>query len=164
MKETQKAAGDNKDTKTAAETKEDKGDAESAKYYNELWKDSDQAAKEFAKGLTESFSATKKKADFETDKLKMRRAYNIALELQEKGFIPEGREAVSRQAEEIMSFDDKAFESYQRTVAGLNPVKKVVVASSSNCALDVGLEERPESVRPVSLAEQLSSLFTVKGR
>jgi len=102
-----------------------------------------------------------KKAEEDKTKfrVKLRRAYDLGLQMQEKGMVPRTKEALDAQVDEIMKFDDQAFESYKRVVANTQAVK---TASVKNVP-QPGVRELPESQpdnggAAESLADQLSGL------
>ena len=82
----------------------------------------------------------KKKAEEEAEnyRAKLRRAYDIGMEMQRKGMIPATRPALDRQVDDILSFDEKSFESFKRTVAS---IKK----EASDNSLNVGIISEQES-------------------
>lgn len=79
--------------------------------------------------IQESFIQKKSEEERGNYRLKVRRAYDIAKTMQEKGLIPASRAALERQVDDIMLFDDNAFESFKRTVASARAVSNVKVAS-----------------------------------
>jgi len=73
-----------------------------------------------------------KKAEEDKTKfrVKLRRAYDLGLQMQEKGMVPRTKEALDLQVDEIMKFDDRAFESYKRVVANTNAAVKTASVKS----------------------------------
>ncbi len=115
----------------------------------------------FGAELSKEF-ATKKKASEDTNyKVKLRRAYDIGLMAQEKGMIGETRASLDTYVDEVMQFDDAAFESTKRIVAGMSGRSKKsslprVGADAANEAMNVTASSDVAPV--VSLTDQLGSL------
>lgn len=87
-------------------------DPEAVKYYREYYGKVDST---FAKELTEDF----KKSASEDLGMRYKRAYNLALEAQGKGFITAGRQALDQFAESLAEGSDSNFEATKRIVAQL---------------------------------------------
>nr|BDD46227.1 hypothetical protein 59 [bacterium] len=100
-----------------------------------------------------------KKAEEEREsvKLRMRRAYDLAMDMQRKGLIPPTRAALDSQVDLVLEFDDKAFEAFKRSVANARTPETVKTASDLG-GLNVGYEA-PEDAPQKSMVEKLSSLF-----
>lgn len=92
--------------------------------------------------LTETFTKKKAQEESENYKIKLRRAYNVAMEMQRKGMISQTHPALDRAVDEMMNFDDKAFESYKRVVANTKGNVKV----ASDLALEVGLQNNEDEI------------------
>jgi hypothetical protein len=101
-----------------------------------------------------------KKAEDEKDsyKIKLRRAYDVAIEMQKKGLLPISKTALDKQVDDIMDFDDKAFEAFKRSVASARPVESVKVARDLG-GLNVGVESTSEQPQTKTTAELLSMLW-----
>ncbi len=108
--------------------------------------------------VNDAFKA--KKADEEKDsyKVKLRRAYDVAIEMQKKGLLSISKTALDKQVDDIMEFDDKAFEAFKRTVAGARNVETVKVAKDLG-GVNVGVESTSESAPVRSTKELLSMLW-----
>ena len=84
------------------------------------------AALDAIKVALEADMRTKKAEEDKTKyRVKLRRAYDLGLMMQEKGMLARGKEALDSQVDEIIKFDDAAFESYKRSVANAQPINKV---------------------------------------
>ena len=113
----------------------------------------------FGADLSKEFGTAKKASVEENVKIKYRRAFDIGLQAQEKGLINSTRESLNSYVDEIMKFDDAAFESTRRVVASYGKAKKVgtlpVVGTEPHSAdLGVSTTEQQSSV-----ADQLSVLW-----
>ena len=73
--------------------------------------------------------------------------------MQKKGLISHTKTALDKQVDEIMDFDDNAFESFKRSIANLKPVQNVKTASSIG-SLNVGIKEEVHS-QPVSVTKNI---------
>ena len=132
-------------------------DPEAAKYWKQFFGEGDPASSQFGTELVKEFVQKKASQDAEGFRLKMRRAYDIGLEMQDKGLIGQGRPYLEKMVDDIMKFDDKAFEAFKRAMERTERIAKV--ASKGGTALEVGLQEEPASVGPATLAGQLGRLW-----
>jgi hypothetical protein len=98
-----------------------------------------------ADSLKQKLAAKKVEEERETYRIKLRRAYDVGLEMQRKGLLPKIKTALDRQVDDIMSFDDKAFEAFKRSIANANPVGNVKIASDLG-GLNVGIESEAATV------------------
>lgn len=101
-----------------------------------------------------------KKAEDEKDsyKIKLRRAYDVAIEMQKKGLLPISKTALDKQVDDIMDFDDKAFEAFKRSVASARPVETIKIARDLG-GVNVGVESTADQAPSRSTAELLSMLW-----
>ncbi len=132
-------------------------DPEAAKYWKQYFGEGDPASKQFGQDLSKEFAQKKAAAEAESYRLKLRRAVDLALDMQDKGLISRGREAMNRQVDDIMKFDDQAFEAFKRALARTTNIARV--AASSSPALQVGIREEAESA---TLSDQLGRLWMPK--
>jgi hypothetical protein len=82
--------------------------------------------------VSEIKSAFNKKVEAEkmdNYKIKLRRAYDVAMDMQKKGFIGQTKTALDKQVDEIMTFDDNAFEAFKRSIASAKAVGQVKMAT-----------------------------------
>ena len=78
----------------------------------------------FGADLSKDFATKKASADVDVLKTKMRRAYSIAIEAQDKGGIGGTKLDLDKYVDDLMMLDDPAFESVKRIVAKMkNPAK-----------------------------------------
>jgi hypothetical protein len=134
-------------------------DPEAAKYWKSYFGEGDKQCKQFGTELTKEFTNKKIKASMDEEKVRLRRAYDIALGMQDKGIIDGNVSALHAQVDEIMNFDDKSFESFKKVLSRINKPSNVKNASP---ALNVGMgsDELGEgSDNPVNLTGQLNKLF-----
>jgi len=131
-------------------------DPEAAKYLKEYFGEGDSDSAEYGKELTQEYVQKKAQATLDNEKLKMRRAYSVALDMQEKGLIASDESALHAQVDEIMNFDDKSFESFKRALARVSSPRK-----SAAPALNVGISNYDEApvVKSASLKDELEKLF-----
>ncbi len=108
--------------------------------------------------LSTAFMKKKDEEEREAYKLKLRRAYGIGMEMQRKGMIPATRPALDRQVDNMMEFDDRAFEAFKKSVAGFQGQVKV---ASDLGGLNIGITEEVETTRADSktLAKSLADLW-----
>ena len=94
--------------------------------------------------VSEAFSAKKADQDREVYKLKLRRAFDVALEMQKKGLIGMSKTALDKQADDIMDFDDRAFEAFKRSVANAKSISSVKIATDLG-GVNVGVESSEQA-------------------
>jgi hypothetical protein len=90
-------------------------DADAVKYWKQYFGEAkDPESKEFANKLTEEHGKFKMAEQLETEKAKIKRAYELAYAMQKKGMIDSNQ--VETQVGEIMKWNDEGFESVKRIV------------------------------------------------
>ena len=110
--------------------------------------------------LTESLMKRKAEEEREAYRVRLRRAYNVAMEMQRKGMLAPTRPALDRQVDNMMEFDDKSFESFKRSIANTKSTANVKTASEVT-GLNVGTTEEPNQTHSSKKvdAETLSSMW-----
>jgi len=96
----------------------------------------------------------------EAYRVKLRRAYDVGLDMQRKGLLPTSKTALDKQVDEIMDFDNRAFESFKRSIASARPVRSVKIASDLG-GVNIGVESDTTTSAPTGnlTADSLSSLW-----
>lgn len=79
--------------------------------------------------LNQSFINKKAEDEREAYRVRLRRAYDVGMEMQRKGMLAKTRPALNSQVDNMMEFDDKAFEAFKRTVANAQGHSAIKVAS-----------------------------------
>ena len=102
---------------------EGKVDSAAASYWKKYFGQA-AGAGSFGSDLSKEFSSKKKEASDTGYRVKLRRAYDVGLQAQEKGLIATTRDALDTYVDEIMHFDDAAFESNKRVIANYKASKK----------------------------------------
>ena len=162
-KEKEKAKAEEDEAKDKMKAKAEK---EKAKARAEAEAEKEKAAKEKEKKnktaalrdmVDTAFTAKKEESDKDSYKIKLRRAYDIALEMQKKGLLALSKTALDHQVDEIMEFDDKAFEAVKRTVANARSVSQVKTAADLG-GINVGEVSAPEGT-PVKTTSELLTLL-----
>ena len=77
--------------------------------------------------------------------------------MQKKGLLALSKTALDHQVDEIMEFDDKAFEAVKRTVANARSVSQVKTAADLG-GINVGEVSAPEGA-PVKTTSELLTLL-----
>ena len=96
----------------------------------------------------------------ESYKIMLRRAYDVGLEMQRKGLLPSTKTALDKQVDEIMSFDNNAFEAFKRSIEAARSIGNVKVASDLG-GINVGVSSdatEKTSSAPLNAAS-LSSMW-----
>ena len=134
-------------------------DAEAVKYWKQLWNEAkDPKATEFAAKLTQEQAAQKKAKELETEKVRIKRAYDLAYDMRDRGIIE--HEQVGGQVEEIMKWNDEGFSSVKNIVAKQPLAKKasmpnVGMLSSSDVILPGAQTQEQMDIQSV-LAEHFN--------
>jgi hypothetical protein len=134
-------------------------DPEAAKYFKQYFGLGDADSKQFGTEMVKEFVAKKAAADKEEQRVMMRRAYDMALEMQDKNMIPADVATLHKQVDEIMQFDKKSFESFKRALSRVNKQTK-----TASPALQVGIKSPEElgegsSAGAPDLTSQLKKLW-----
>ena len=97
----------------------------------------------------------------ENYRVKLRRAYDVGLEMQRKGLLAHSKTALDKQVDEIMTFDGNAFEAFKRSIGNARSVGTVKIASDLG-GVNIGVEPdqvaRESSSRSVT-ADTLTSMW-----
>lgn len=136
-----------------------KVDPAAAEYYKKYFGMAPDYKGNYGDELTKEFGEKKKEANLDVEKVKMRRAFDIALEAQKKGVIASTKVAFDKYVDDLMKLDDSGFESMKRVIAG-------VKAPSTGALPRVGSDPAQEPITATasvensgpSLTEQLSIL------
>lgn len=137
--------------------KEAAADPAAVKYYKEMYGDAE-GGKEFATELTKDFIAKKAADEKAKERVRMRRAYDLAMSMSDKGLISNTKTAIDTQVDDIMKFSDDQFESIKRSVENM---KTQVKTASKKTLIQVGVREdnsTPDTTGDVSLADALNTL------
>jgi len=94
----------------------------------------------------------------ESYRVKLRRAYDVGMEMQRKGLLPHTKIALDKQVDDIMSFDDGAFESFKRSIANAKAIRNIKIASDLG-GVNVGVESDSTSHSGPISADKLLSLW-----
>lgn len=94
-------------------------DSEVVKYWRDFYGQVD-GGSEFAKLLTTETMKAKAEEEVATYKIKLARSYELANDMVRRGLLNDDRDAIGRQVEESMKWNDEAFESMKRVIAKSN--------------------------------------------
>ena len=103
-----------------------------------------------ASALNKRMQDKKAEEEREAYRLKLRRAYDVGMDMQRKGLLPVTKTALDKQVDDIMSFDDNAFEAFKRSIANAKPVRSVKVATDLG-GVNVGVESESNSSGPLTV-------------
>lgn len=96
-------------------------------------------------------------------RIKVRRAYDVAAEMQRKGMIAKSASALDEQVDLMLEFDDKAFESFKRSVAATQVPEVVKTAAMEGLGgLNVGLGEKEQASENLGFSDLVSRLWDGK--
>lgn len=98
-------------------------DSDAVKYYKQYWGQAkDKESSDFASKLTQEHAAKKKAAEEEQKEARIKRAYDLAYEMKDRGVIKESQ--LKTQIDEILKWNDEAFETCKKAVLGAAGQKK----------------------------------------
>ena len=110
--------------------------------------------------LAEKMQEKRANEDREAFRVKLRRAYDVGLEMQSKGLLPASKASLDRQVDEIMSFDNNAFEAFKRSIGNARPVGTMKIATDlGGISIGVKNEENVSNEQRLMSADSLSSLW-----
>jgi hypothetical protein len=98
-------------------------DADAVKYYKEYFGQGDSQSSQFAAELVKEHHQKKMAEAIKANEVKVSRAYDMAYAMADRGMIGSDRAAVSEQVKEIMTYDEKSFQSLARLVENM-PLQK----------------------------------------
>jgi hypothetical protein len=138
-------------------------DSDAAKYWKEFFGQVD-GGREFATELTKEFKQAKagleSKASTEEREAKLMRAYNLALEAQERGVIPKSRAELHRFAANLVKLEGEQFEAMRNMVSQARKVEEHVKTAAPIVGMNY---DRSETTSPVQSGdvsvEGLAKLF-----
>jgi len=108
--------------------------------------------------LQDALSDKHAEEERETYKLRLRRAYDVAMNMQRKGLLSETKPSLDRQVDEIMQFDSNAFEAFKRTIANTRPLSSVKTASDLG-GVNIGVESPESSTTVRNTVDVLTSMW-----
>ena len=111
--------------------------------------------------LKSAFNKKQASQDSEIYKIKLRRAYDVGLEMQKKGMIASSKAALDTQVDDIMQFDDKAFEAFKRSIDNTKVARNVMTTDLGGINIgskDSQILEKSASVKDVT-ANVLSKMW-----
>ena len=128
------------------------------KYYSQA-----EGGSEFAAGLVKEYAGAKKESkkaeDEEIYKAKLVKSYDLAYEMADAGLIGKDRDSIRKQAEEVVKYDDAAYQSMQRVVAHHARVSKKT-STSSAVQVGVALDCQASDESGSSLYDELVSVLS----
>lgn len=106
--------------------------------------------------------AKKAEEERQSYRIRVRRAYDLAAEMQRKAMIGNTRAELDQQVDLMLEFDDKAFESFKRSVAAVKAPSTVKTASAGGIP-NVGVGEKEQEVETSNgFSDQISRLWDGK--
>ncbi len=144
-----------KDDDKMEEVAEEQAEEEVEEHEEEMHGNADDSAVQ-AK-LSASFVQKKAEEERDSYKLKVRRAYDVAMMMQSKGLLPHTKASLERQVDEILHFNDEAFEAFKRSVAYAKTAEVTKIASDLG-GINVGVSEDVTEL-PSTMAESLKSMW-----
>jgi hypothetical protein len=132
-------------------------DKAAIEYYKKYWADSDKEGKEFAAALVSDVKKSKASDDFEAEKVKLSRAYELAYEMVSKGLCGSDRKSIGEKVAELVKVNDDGFETVKNVVASYKPVVKTAMRIPSVGHVD---SLGGEKVENEDLTSQLSAALS----
>jgi hypothetical protein len=132
-------------------------DPEAAKYFRDYFKQGDKDSGAYGNELVQEFAKKKSEASLDEQKVMMRRAYDLALEMQEKNMIAPDPQTLHSQVDELMNLDSRAFESLKKATVR---IAKTVKTASAVPAMQVGItSDDTQAYVSETLGDQLKNIW-----
>lgn len=97
-------------------------DPAAVKYWKDFYGEMGPEGKEFANELVKEHVKAQMEEEMATYRVKIARAYELAYEMIDRELLPRNKDAVNDQVNEIMTWNDKGFESMKKVIARQSPV------------------------------------------
>ena len=138
-------------------------DKDSVSYWKKYFGEVD-GGSEFASELVKEHVKAAMEEELNTFKVKLARAYELAYDMVDRGIVRHDRATISDQVDQIMKFNDDAFESLKKVVARHEPGN---LRKSAGSIPQVGLRVDGEGSPVTAVVEendyaQLSTMFGTK--
>jgi hypothetical protein len=117
------------------------------------------SGKQASSKLNSRFVQKKAADEREIVKLRIRRAYDLAMDMQRKGLIAPTRAAIDSQVDLVLDFDDRAFEAFKTSIANARMPETIKIASDLG-GVNIGYEHPEPQTETKTRAEKLSALFS----
>ena len=136
-------------------------DPEAVKYWKGLWKEVD-GGSEFASELVKETFKAKAEEDITAHKVKLGRSYQLAYDMVARGLCGSDPQVVSAQVDEIMKYNDDAFDSLKKVVArhAVVALKKEAARIPNVGQLGSGEQFSSESAESDDLSDGLNRAFS----
>jgi hypothetical protein len=135
-------------------------DPEVVKYWRQYFGEAGKEGSEFGKLLTTETFKAKAAEEMASYRVKVGRAYELANDMVRRGLLTDDRGAITAQVDEIMKWNDEAFESMKRVVAKHAPLAFRKEASLPQVGLIGSGDAYSQSVAELSLSEELDRAFS----
>lgn len=135
-------------------------DPEVVKYWKQYYGQAGKEGAEFAKLLTTETMKAKAEEEMKGYRVKIARAYELANDMVRRGLLTDDRTSISAQVDEIMKWNDEAFESMKRVVAKHAPL---ALQKQASTVPQVGLIGSGDSYAPnaeVDFQSELDRAFS----
>ena len=135
-------------------------DSEVVKYWRQFYGEAGKEGSEFAKLLTTETFKAKADAEMSTFKVKVSRAYELANDMVRRGLLTDDRGSITAQVDEIMKWNDEAFESMKRVVAKHAPLSLRKEASVPQVGLIGSGDAYSQNASEHTLQDELDRAFS----
>lgn len=135
-------------------------DPEVVKYWRQYFGEAGKEGSEFGKLLTTETFKAKAAEELSTYKVKIARAYELANDMVRRGLLTDDRGSITAQVDEIMKWNDEAFESMKRVVAKHAPLAFKKEASLPQIGLIGSGDTYSQNVQELSLQDELDRAFS----
>jgi hypothetical protein len=135
-------------------------DSDVVKYWRQYYGQAGKEGSEFGKLLTTETMKAKAEEDMKNYRVKIARAYELANDMVRRGLLTDDRTSVSAQVDEIMKWNDDAFESMKRVVAKHAPLALQKQASAVPQVGLIGSGDTYQSAGEVDFQSELDRAFS----
>lgn len=135
-------------------------DPEAVKYWKEMWGEAGKEGSEFATELVKEHAKAELEKEVATHKVKLARAYEVAYDMVRRGLLAEDNSAITAQVNEIMKWNDEAFDSMKRVIAKHAPLSLSKKAMPQVGIMDSAPEQLTKEAQSDDLASALEQHFS----
>lgn len=136
-------------------------DSETVKYWKQFYGQAGSEGSQFASELVKQHAKAKFEAEVSSYKVKIARAYELTYDMLRRGFIADDRSAITAQVEEVMGWNDEAFESMKKVIAKQTPKSLKKEAGVPQVSGEAFFDDAPrKSAESGDFASELSRAFS----
>jgi hypothetical protein len=134
-------------------------DPETVKYWKQFYGELGHEGSQFATELVKEHAKAQAEEAANLHRVKLARAYELAYDMVERELLPRERQAISKQVDDFMKFNDEGFESYKKIIARHAPKLDKRAAVMPQVGLFETGNSANQSLETEDLASQFAAVF-----